>query len=105
MTVRADELLSASGDPAKPEAGRIAPLQELVAPDGVEAIANLTSAQRRRLRKKMRSTGRPLIACEGCGWEGLDVHLPWDPQVTPCPECGHLFARLAAPPVDGPWWD
>ena len=20
-------------------------------------------------------------------------------------ECGHLFARLAAPPVDGPWWD
>ena len=78
---------------------------ELAAPDGLEGIANLTPAQRRRLRKKMRSAGRPLITCESCGWTGLDIHLPWDPEVSPCPSCGHEYARLAAPPVDGPWWD
>lgn len=44
------------------------------------------------------------VTCEGCGWTGFDEHLPWDPDVTPCPKCGHLYARLAAPPVDWDGW-
>lgn len=54
-----------------------------------------TPAQLRRWRKKARGGDWALVTCEGCGWTGLDVHAADDPDVTPCPMCGHLFARYA----------
>lgn len=81
---------------------------EFAAPDGLDAISGLTAPQRRRLRKKMRAALKDDVAyvtCEECGWTGFDVHHSSDPDVTPCPKCGHFYARLAAPPIDGPWWD
>ena len=82
----------------------------LVRPDGVNAISGLTAAQRQRLRKKIRSAQRKdcdaaYVRCEQCGWTGFDRRLPHDPMVTPCQECGHEFARFAAPPPeDDRWW-
>lgn len=55
----------------------------------------LTTAQLRRLRKKARGGEWAAVTCEGCGWTGLDVHDFSDPDVTPCPECGHEYARYA----------
>jgi hypothetical protein len=78
-------------------------------PDGLEAVRRLTQSQRNRLRKKLRSMraknpDAAYVTCEGCGWTGFDIHLRHDPDVTPCPRCGHVYARLAAPPSEGPWW-
>lgn len=109
MTVRTDEPRSVSGAP-QPETGRDAPLPGLAPPDGVNAISGLTAAQRQRLRKKIRSAQRKdcdaaYVRCEQCGWTGFDRRLPHDPMVTPCQECGHEFARFAAPPPeDDRWW-
>jgi hypothetical protein len=109
MTVRTDEPRSASGDP-KPEAGRDAPLPGLAPPDGYDNVRHLTPKQRTRLRKKVRGTQRrdpeaAYVTCEGCGWTGFDHHLPHDPDVTPCPDCGGDTATLACPPADEDrWW-
>ena len=96
MTVRTGGLPSASGVP-EPEAGRDTPLREAAPPD-------LTAAQKKRALKRIHRARKPgrygyddvaFVRCDDCGWVGFDVHLPHDPDVTPCPKCGCHTATFA----------